>query len=112
MSAKSVVYHLDRRSDRRPESDPADQIEWLMAALGQYTPAELRELLYVAEEPGFFDLMRGLFAMSDESRAALQHFLEQGHPPSMNAKIDPMRRLTIEQNDSAQPVKAFPRIVT
>jgi hypothetical protein len=76
MSAESVVYYLNRV----PESDPNDQTEWLLTALGQYTGAELRELLYVAEEPGFFELMRGLFALSDESRAVLQHFLETGHP--------------------------------
>ena len=66
MSAESVVYYLNRV----PESDPNDQTEWLLTALGQYTGAELRELLYVAEEPGFFELMRGLFALSDESRHA------------------------------------------
>jgi hypothetical protein len=65
MSAESVVYYLNRV----PASDPNDQTEWLLTALGQYTDAELRELLYVAEEPGFFELMRGLFALSDESRA-------------------------------------------
>jgi hypothetical protein len=55
MSAESFVYYLNRV----PESDPNDQTEWLLTALGQYTGAELRELLYVAEEPGFFELMRG-----------------------------------------------------
>ena len=76
MSAESVVYYLNRV----PASDPNDQTEWLLTALGQYTDAELRELLYVAEEPGFFELMRGLFALSDESRAVLQQFLETGRP--------------------------------
>jgi hypothetical protein len=52
MSAESVVYYLNRA----PESDPNDQTEWLLTALGQYTGAELREFLYVAEEPGFFEL--------------------------------------------------------
>ena len=75
MSAESVVYYLNRV----PESDPNDQTEWLLTALGQYTGAELRELLYVAEEPGFFELIRGLFALSDENRAVLQQFLETGN---------------------------------
>ena len=104
MSAESVVYYLNRV----PESDPNDQTEWLLTALGQYTGAELRELLYVAEEPGFFELMRGVFALSDESRAVLQHFLETGHPPAMKAAIDPKGRLTIDHVDVEQRVKMLP----
>jgi hypothetical protein len=106
MSAESVVYYLNRV----PESDPNDQTEWLVTALGQYTGAELRELLYVAEEPGFFELMRGLFALSDESRAALQHFLETGHPPAMKAGIDAKGRLTIEHVTDEERVKLLPGI--
>ncbi|WP_156434102.1 hypothetical protein [Bradyrhizobium retamae] len=106
MSAESVVHYLNRV----PESDPNDQTEWLVTALGQYTGAELRELLYVAEEPGFFELMRGLFALSDESRAALQHFLETGHPSAMKAAIDPKGRLTIEHVTEEKRIKLLPRI--
>ena len=84
MSAESVVYYLNRA----PESDPNDQTEWLLTALANYTGAELRELLYVAEEPGFFELMRGLFALPEESRAVLQHFLETGHASAMKAAVD------------------------
>jgi hypothetical protein len=106
MSAESVVYYLNRE----PESDPNDQTEWLLTALGQYNGAELRELLYVAEEPGFFELMRALFALSDENRAVLQHFLETGHPQTMKAAIDPKGRLTIEQVNAEQRVKLLPVI--
>ena len=106
MSAESVVYYLNRV----PESDPNDQTEWLLTALGQYTGAELRELLYVAEEPGFFELMRGLFALSEESRAALHHFLETGHPQAMKAAIDPKGRLTIDHVNVDQHVKLLPVI--
>ena len=106
MSAESVVYYLNRV----PESDPSDQTEWLVTALGNYTGAELRELLYVAEEPGFFEMMRGLFALSDESRAALQQFLQCGHPPAMKVSIDEKGRLTIEHATGEPPVRDFPRI--
>jgi hypothetical protein len=104
MSAESVVYYLNRV----PENDPNDQTEWLLTALGQYTGAELRELLYVAEEPGFFALMRGLFALSDDSRAVLQQFLETGHPPAMKAAIDLKGRLMIEHLNVEQRVKMLP----
>lgn len=106
MSAESVVYYLKRV----PESDPTDQTEWLLTALANYTDAELRELLYVAEEPGFFELMRGLFALSDESRSALQQFLQSGHQPAMKASIDEKGQLTIEHADSEPSVRDFPRI--
>ena len=106
MTAESVVYYLNRV----PESDPNDQTEWLVTALGRYTGAELRELLYVAEEPGFFELMRGLFALSEESRAVLQHFLESGHPPAMKAAIDPKGRLTVDHVDVEQRVTVLPGI--
>jgi hypothetical protein len=108
MSAESVVYYLNRTPE--PESDHDDQTEWLVTALGQYTGAELRELLYVAEEPGFFELMRRLFALPEESRAVLQHFLETGHPPAMKAAIDPKGRLTIDHVDVEQRVKILPVI--
>lgn len=106
MSAESVVYYLNRV----PESDPTDQTEWLLTALANYTGAELRELLYVAEEPGFFELMRSLFALSDESRAALQQFLQSGHPPAMKVSIDEKGRLAIEHADGESSVRDFPRI--
>jgi len=106
MSAESVVYYLNRV----PESDPNDQTEWLLTALGQYTGAELRELLYVAEEPGFFELMRGLFALSDENRAVLQQFLETGRPAAMKAAIEANGRLTIDHVNAEQRVKLLPVI--
>jgi hypothetical protein len=108
MSAESVVYYLNRA----PESDPNDQTEWLLTALGHYTGAELRELLYVAEEPGFFELMRGLFALSDESRAVLLHFLETGRPPAMKAAIDPNGRLTLEHVSAEPRIKLLPVIAS
>lgn len=107
MSAESVVYYLNRV----PENDPNDQTEWLLEALGRFTGAELRELLYVAEEPGFFELMRALFALSDENRAVLQHFLETGHPPAMKAAIDPKGRFSLDHASVEQRVKALPGIV-
>ena len=106
MSAESVVYYLNRV----PESDPNDQTEWLLSALGHYTGAELRELLYVAEEPGFFELMRGLFALPDESRAVLLHFLETGRPSAMKAAIDAKGKLTLDHGTAEPRLKLLPGI--
>ena len=86
MSAELVIYYLNCQ----PEHEPVDDTEWLFSALGQFTGAELRELLYVAQEPEFFEFMRGLFAMSDESRAVLQEFLTKidGRPTKVDIEAD------------------------
>ena len=67
----AVIYNFERVR----ESDSTDETERLLSALRRYTAAELLELLYIGEEPGFFELMRGLFGLSEESRSVLQDFL-------------------------------------
>jgi hypothetical protein len=42
----------------------------------------------VAQEPEFFELIRGLFALSDESRAALQDFLAKTDPRPTKVTIE------------------------
>ena len=106
MSSESVVYYLNRS----PESDPSDEAEWLSAALGQYTGAELRELLYIGEEPGFFELMRVLFALSDESRSILQNFLATTDPQAVTATIDPNGRCILNRGTLEQSGKTLIRV--
>ena len=84
MSAESVIYYLNRQ----PDTEPVEDTEWLFSALGEFTGAELRELLYLAQEPEFFELMHGLFGMSDESRSVLQEFLTRTDPRPAKAAID------------------------
>jgi hypothetical protein len=80
----AVIYNFDRSS----ESDSTDETERLLSALARYSSAELLELLYVGEEPGFFDMMRGLFGLSEESRLILQNFLAALHSQRMTVTID------------------------
>jgi hypothetical protein len=108
MSAKSVIYYLNRR----PEEEPVEDAEWLFSALGEFTGAELRELLYVAQEPEFFELMRALFALSDESRAALQDFLTSAHPGTAKAVIDADGRCILSRNPSSEHEKPAFKVVT
>ena len=84
----AVIYNFERPR----EGAPIDETERLFSALGRYTSAELLELLYVGEEPGFFELMRGLFGLSDEDRLILQNFLAAMPPQSMAVTIDPAGR--------------------
>lgn len=80
----AVIYNFERVG----ESDSTDETERLLSALGRYTSAELLELLYVGEEPGFFELMRGLFGLSEESRSVLQDFLAALHTQRTTVSID------------------------
>jgi hypothetical protein len=80
----AVIYQFDRSL----RSSPSDESERLFSALGRYTHAELLELLYVGEEPGFFELMHGIFGLSDESRQVLQNFLTSRPPQKMAVAID------------------------
>ena len=97
----AVIYNFERCR----ESAPIDETERLFSALGRYTNAELLELLYVGEEPGFFELMRGLFGLSDENRLVLQNFLAAMPPQSMSVTIDPAGRCILAPNNS--PARNF-----
>jgi hypothetical protein len=107
MSAESVVYYLNRP----PASDPNDGTEWLLSAMGEFTEAELRELLYVAQEPEFFELMRGLFALSDDTRLVLQKFLAANEPHATTGAIDQAGRCVLSRGKIEQPEKILPKIV-
>jgi hypothetical protein len=87
----AVIYKFERSG----EGDSIDESERLFTALERYTSAELLELLYVGEEPGFFELMRGLFGLSDESRLILQNFIAAMPPRMMTAAIDREGRLVL-----------------
>jgi hypothetical protein len=84
MSAESVIYYLKRP----PADDPVDETEWLLAALAQFTGAELRELLYVAQEPEFFETMRAVFALPDQNRSVLLDFLAASDPRPVHVTIE------------------------
>ena|SRR5436305_298484 len=86
---------------RRAECDPEEAIDRVFSALGQYRSAELLELLYVGQEPGFFELMRGLFALPDESRLLLQKFLATASQRA-SASIDAEGKLVLRRGTAEQ----------
>lgn len=99
MSAESVIYYLHPR----PANDPVDETEWLFSALGQFTGAELRELLYIAQEPGFFEMMRGVFALPEQSRTVLQEFLAASDPRPMQGSIEQDGSCVLRRGAPEQP---------
>jgi hypothetical protein len=103
----AIIYKFDRSG----EGGSVDESERLFSALGHYTIAELLELLYVGEEPGFFELMRGVFGLSDESRSILQDFLAAAPRQTITAAIDSQGRcvLTLGTSESENPAKEIAR---
>jgi hypothetical protein len=101
----AIIYNFDRSS----EDNSVDETERLFSALGRYTVAELLELLYVGEEPGFFELIRGLFGLSDESRLILQKFLATASLQTTTVSIDPEGRciLTNGTLERENPIKGI-----
>jgi hypothetical protein len=93
MTAELIVLDLNRPC----KSNQIDETEMLFSAMGQYTSSELLELLYVGQEPGFFELMRGLFALPDESRLTLQNFLVNAPHRATTGVIDPEGRFVLQR---------------
>jgi hypothetical protein len=92
----AIIYNFDRSAG----SESADESERLFSALGRYTIAELLELLYVGEEPGFFELMRGIFGLSDESRLILENFLAAAPTQKTTVAIDREGRCVLTHGTS------------
>ena len=107
MSAESVVYYLKRP----PVSDPVDETEWLFSALGQFTGAELREMLYIAQEPDFFETMRAVFALPEHSRLALHEFLSSADPRPVNAVVESDAKCVLQRGTPALPAKPRLKLV-
>lgn len=99
----AIIYNFDRSK----EGNSGNETDRVFSALGRYTVSELLELLYVGEEPGFFELMRGVFGLSDRSRFILQEFLAAAPPQAITAAIDAKGRcvLTLETFEQQKPIK-------
>src|SRR3954454_19161780 len=92
MTAELIIFEPNRST----RSDSVDATERLLSALGEYTSAELLELLYVGQEPGFFELVRGLFALSEESRLGLQSFLANAPHRGTAGTVDREGRFVLQ----------------
>jgi len=107
MSAESVIYYLNRP----PANDPVDETEWLFSALGQFTAAELRELLYIAQEPELFETIRPGSALPEQSRSVLQEFLASADLRPVNAAIAPDGKCILRRSAPELPERPRLKIV-
>src|SRR6202012_2336100 len=101
----AVIYNFTRAAETDTANDAAER---LFAALGRYTSSELLELLYVGEEPGFFELMRGLFGVSGEGRMVLQNFLAASVSRRTTVSIDPQGRCVLAHDLSQDLTQDHP----
>ena len=97
----AVIYKFERPG----EENLVDETERLFSALERYSSAELLELLYTGEEPGFFELMRGIFMLPDESRSILQNFLTEMPAQTITVSIDPKGRCILTRGTGEQMEK-------
>jgi hypothetical protein len=101
MTAELIIFEPNRPI----RSDSVDEADRLLSALREYTSGELLELLYVGQEPGFFELMRGLFALSEETRLGLQNFLANAPRRGTTGAVDAegrfvLRHRTLDQEEN------------
>jgi len=101
----AIIYNFDRSA----KAAPVDETERLLEALGRYTAAELLELLYIGEEPGFFELMRCIFGLSDETRSRLQKFLKTANSQTIAAEVGRQGSsvLTLRARGQENPVEGI-----
>ena len=100
----AIIYNFDRWA----ENDSVDETERLFSALERYTTAQLLELLYVGEEPGFFERPRVLRAFCQASCLSVATFLSE-MPPQTTVTIDANGRcvLTPGTFEREKPVKGI-----
>lgn len=110
-AAARVNPRIEARSERL--------IRTLVAGCG--SPAEVLELYYWSREPGMIEIMRGIVAMPEASRAAFEAFIALARDPkSIEASLNPDGRLTfaspevpktialaryVAENDGDEPVQ-------
>jgi hypothetical protein len=94
---------------------PIDRI--LDEVVQTHGKARVFELCYWAAEPGFFDLVRALYAVPECSRAAIRDFLKATpRPGDLVTVAEPGGRLTLDRGDTAAgaavPARAGIRIAS
>jgi len=93
------------RSDIRPSNDPAAErlIRTLVAGCG--SPAEALELYYWSREPGLIEIVRGIAAMPEDTRAAIEAFIALARDAkSVRAELGSRGVLTLASAEAARTV--------
>lgn len=69
------------------------------------SPARVLELGYWSKEPGLIEIIRGIVAMPEQSRAALEAFIRlSGNPKTVVATLDRDGSLTLASAEAAKTI--------
>ena len=91
------------RSKPRRQSRSERLIRMLVAGCGG--TASVLELYYWSREPGMIDIMRGIVAMPEETRAAFEAFLALARDPkSIEAAISATGVLTLASPETSKAI--------
>lgn len=94
-SSKKITSAKERTTERLIQT----------LARGCDTPAEVLELYYWSKEPGLIEVIRGIAAMREEVRAAIEAFIAlAGDVKSASADLDGRGVLTLASTDAARSV--------
>jgi hypothetical protein len=92
-----------RTATRRRNTSTERLIRTLAAACD--SPAEALELLYWSREPGLVEIIRGIAAMPDETRAALEAFIGLARDAkTVSGSLDRRGVLTLASREATQTV--------
>jgi hypothetical protein len=101
------MTHPSRRAHARVKSRGKDQSERLIRTLVAEcgSPAEVLELYYWSREPGMIEVMRGIVAMPEEARTALEAFIALARDPkSIEANWNPRGTLTLASPETSRTI--------
>jgi hypothetical protein len=99
------MAHSYRRAcaKRRIKARSEHLIRTLVAGCG--SSAEVLELYYRSREPGLIEIMRGIVAMPDDTRAALEAFIALARDPkSIEATMNPHGALTLVSPETSKTI--------
>lgn len=96
-----------RRGCARAKANTKARSERLIRTLAAEcgSPAEVLELYYWSREPGMIEMMRGIVAMPEAVRAALEAFIALARDPkSIEANMNPHGALTLVSPETSKSI--------
>jgi hypothetical protein len=97
------VRHGCARAKTNAKARSERLIRILAAECG--SPAELLEFYYWSREPGMIETMRGIIAMPEAARAALEAFIALARDPkSIEANMNPHGALTLVSPETSKTI--------
>lgn len=92
-----------RTPSRKPESARTTECLIRSLAHGRKRPSELLEFYYWSKEPGLIEVIRGIAAMREDVRAAIEAFIAlAGDVKSASADLDGRGVLTLASAEAAK----------